>query len=543
MKPLARSHALIAETSLGRLAVENGGGQHEESLRNPRREGTHSMLETTRRDFIKTTAAGVACLAAGATSTETAFAADELGSLDATAQAELVRQGKVKAVELVEAAIARIERLNPKVNAVVTKTFDQAIDRAKSGVSGPFAGVPYLIKDLTPNKGVRVTFGSEFFKDNIATFSTEIVKRTEASGLITIGKSNTPEFGLVPITEPKLFGPTRNPWNLELTSGGSSGGAAAAVAAGMVPMAHASDGGGSIRIPASCCGVFGMKITRGRNPDAPNPNPDGLSVQHCVSRSVRDSAALLDATRGPMPGDIWWALPPARPYVDEVKTEPKKLQIAFLTTDYAGGAIHPDCKAAVEQTAKICADLGHHVDEASAPVDGVACRDAFRLLWVGRVGSLLRSAAKTLGRKPDRDMFEPYTWALGDVNDKLTPADARSAHDLLLRTGYQIAEFMKNYDVILTSTMGLPPLRVGELDLEHPSEMANEKIGAFVPYTWIFNVTGQPAMSVPLVWNAAGVPIGSHFVGRFGEEGLLFQLAGQLERAKPWAGKRPQSLG
>jgi amidase len=495
------------------------------------------MFETTRREFLGTTAAGLAALAVG-NQARTGFAADELAALDATALADLVRKRQVTPLEIVEATIARIEKLNPRINAVVTKSYEQAIDRAKGSVGdGPFAGVPYLLKDLVPNKGMRLTFGSRFFKDNVATFSTELVKRTEASGLIVLGKTNTPEFGLVPVTEPKLFGPTRNPWNLELTPGGSSGGAAAAVASGMVPMAHASDGGGSIRIPASCCGVFGMKISRGRNPDAPTPNPDGLSVQHCVSRSVRDSAALLDATRGPVAGDIWWAPPPARPYVEEVKIEPKKLRIAFTTKDLSGNSIHPDCKAAVEQTAKACADLGHRVEEVALPIDGVATRDAFRLLWIGRVGSLIRGATKTLGRTPDRDMFEPWTWRLGEVNNSLTPADARNAWNVLLTTAYEIAQFMTTHDVILTSTLGRPPLAIGELDFDKGSDETNAKVTEFVPYTWMFNATGQPAMSVPLYWNADGMPIGSHFVGRQGEEGLLFQLAGQLERARPWAGR------
>jgi amidase len=500
------------------------------------------MLPTTRREFLGTTGAALAGLAIPAALARRAFAADDFSKLDATALAELVRSRKASPLEIVQATIARIERLNPKINAVVTQTFKQAIERAKAPPGdGPFAGVPYLIKDLTPNKGVRLTFGSVFFRDNVATFSTELVKRSEASGLNIVGKTNTPEFGLVPVTEPKLFGPTRNPWNLDLTAGGSSGGAAAAVASGMVPMAHASDGGGSIRIPASCCGVFGMKISRGLNPDAPTPNPDGLSVQHCVSRSVRDSARLLDVTRGPVAGDIWWAPPAERPYAEEVNREPKKLRIALLTKDLSGEPIHADCKDAVEQAAKLCGDLGHHVEEVTLPVDGNAARDAFRLLWIGRVGSLIRSATKTLGRMPDRDQFEGWTWQLNDINNTVTPADARSAASLLLTAAYQIAEFMQSHDVILTSTLGIPPLRVGELDLTNQPDEANAKIGRFVPYTWLFNATGQPAMSVPLYWNAQGVPIGTHFVGRFAEDGLLFQLAGQLERARPWAGRFPDA--
>lgn len=503
------------------------------------------MLQTTRRDFLKTAVAGAAMFGMGGQVTRRASAAEQFAGLDALGQAELVKKKQVKPVELVEAAIARIEKLNPQINAVVTKIFEQAIDRAKGPVGdGPFAGVPYLIKDLLPYKGARHTYGSKFYAKNISKVAPELVKRSEEAGLIVVGKTNTPEFGMVPITEPKLFGATHNPWNLDLTPGGSSGGAAAAVAAGMVPMAHASDGGGSIRIPASCCGVFGMKISRGRNPDFPVPNPEGVSVQHCVSRSVRDSAALLDVTQGPVPGERWWTAPPTRSYLEEVTTEPGKLKIAYTTKDFAGNDIHPDCVAAVETTVKLCRDLGHEVEEVSIPIDGSGTREAFLAIWAGIAGTAIRTATQILGREPNRDDFELATWQLADVNDSLTPADVRIAWNTLLTAGFKIAEFMQKYDVILTSVVGLPPLKIGELDFENGYDTARVTVTKFVPYTPVFNATGQPAMSVPLYWNKAGVPIGSHFVGRLGEEALLFRLAGQLERTQPWANRwAPHSAG
>ena len=306
---------------------------------------------------------------------------DEFAFMDATAQAELVHQRQVKPIELLDAAIERIERLNPSINAVITPMYDQARAAASGHIpEGPFTGVPFLVKDLWPSyAGVRLAKGSAFLRDYIADHDCELVIRLKRAGLITLGKTNTPEFGLLPTTEPRLFGPTRNPWGLERTVGGSSGGSAAAVAAGMVAMANASDGGGSIRIPSSCCGVFGLKPTRGRNPLGPDYGElmGGLSSEHAVTRSVRDSAALLDATSGPDVGDPYWAPPPKRPFLKVLKAKTRRLRIAFAVAAPIQIPVHPDCVAAVREAAALCADLGHHVDEASPVVDGELMVRAF----------------------------------------------------------------------------------------------------------------------------------------------------------------------
>ena len=310
---------------------------------------------------------------------------DDLAFLDATAQAELVRRKEVQAIELVEAAIERIERLNPELNAVVTKMYEQAHAVATGELpDGPFAGVPFLLKDLgAPYDGVRMTLGTNLLRDFVPSHDSEFVARLKRAGLIILGKSNTPEFGLLPTTEPHLFGPCRNPWDTNRTTGGSSGGSAAAVAAGLVPMAHANDGGGSIRIPASCCGLFGLKPTRARNPLGPDFGDlmSGLVIDHAVTRSVRDSAALLDATSGPDVGDPYWAPPPERPFLQEVGADPGRLRIASTTTAATGVPVHADCVSAVRDAVALCADLGHEVVEAAPTVPGELVAQAFMTVW------------------------------------------------------------------------------------------------------------------------------------------------------------------
>ncbi|MCP4667725.1 MAG: amidase, partial [Deltaproteobacteria bacterium] len=299
---------------------------------------------------------------------------EDLALLDATAQADLVRRKEVKASELVEAAIDRIERVNPELNAVVTPMYDEARDAVKAGpTDGPFAGVPFLLKDLlAAYKGVRMTLGSTLMRDFVPDHDSELVRRLKRAGLVIVGKTNTPEFGILPTTEPRLFGPCRNPWDRERTTGGSSGGSAAAVAAGMVPMAHGNDGGGSIRIPASCCGLFGLKPTRGRNPLGPDFGDimGGLVAEHAITRSVRDSARLLDATSGPDVGDPYWAPPAERPFAQEVGADPGRLRIAFTVEATTGVEIHADCVNAVKDAAGLCAELGHEVVEAAPEVAG-----------------------------------------------------------------------------------------------------------------------------------------------------------------------------
>ena len=463
---------------------------------------------------------------------------DSLALLDATAQAELVRKKEVQPIELVEAAIARIEGLNPTLNAVVTPMYELARTAAAEKVpDGPFKGVPFLLKDIIASyAGVKMSLGSNLLKDFVPDHDSELVLRLKRAGLIVVGKTNLPEFGILPTTEPQLFGPCCNPWDTEVTTGGSSGGAAAAVASGMVPMAHASDGGGSIRIPASCCGVFGLKPTRGRNPLGPDFGDvfSGLVAEHAVTRSVRDSAALLDATSGPDVGDPYWAPPCERSFLQEVETDPGSLRIAFTTQSGTHAPVHQDCIHAVEASAKLCADLGHAVEEAKLNIDGEQVVRAFAILWSAGCASILKS----LGVK--KDQVEPLTWTLGEMGSHYDAADYVNALQTLQRVSRDVARFFLDYDVLLTPTLAEPPVALGTFDspLENPLH-GFHRSGLFAPFTPLYNITGQPAMSVPLFWNADNLPVGSHFVGRFGDEATLFQLAAQLEKARPWVDRRP----
>jgi amidase len=469
---------------------------------------------------------------------------DEIAVLDATAQAEMVRRKQLKPMEIVDAAIARIERLNPALNAVVTPMFEEARAVASGSLpDGPFRGVPFLLKDLLATyASVRMTSGSSFLRDFVPDHDSELVARLKRAGLIIVGKTNTPEFGILPTTEPRLFGPTRNPWDPTRTPGGSSGGSAAAVAAGMVAMAHANDGGGSIRIPSSCCGVFGLKPTRGRNPLGPDFGDlmSGLVAEHAVTRSVRDSAALLDATSGPDIGGPYYAQPPARPFVQEVGADPGKLRIAFKTAP-TGISIHADCIRAVEEAAKLCADFGHEVSEAAPAVDGSRFSEAFMTVWsVGTAQSMERSAMRT-GRMPTPGDFEELTWALAEQGRGVTGPTYLLAVNQLQYMARQIARFFVNYDVWLTPTLAAPPLPLGSFEPQPGNPLFGlQRATAFVPFTPLCNATGQPAMSVPLYWNAEGLPVGTHFVGRFGDEATLIRLAAQLEAARPWAARRPK---
>jgi len=469
---------------------------------------------------------------------------DDFAFLDATAQAELVRRREVKAIELVDAAIERIERLNPTLNAVVTPMYEQARTAATSEMPhGPFTGVPFLLKDLLASYGgVRMTLGSTFLRDFVPDHDSELVARLKRAGLVILGKTNTPEFGILPTTEPRLFGPSCNPWNTGRTTGGSSGGSAAAVAAGLVPMAHGGDGGGSIRIPASCCGVFGLKPTRARNPLGPDFGDvfGGLVVEHAVTRSVRDSAALLDATSGPDVGDPYWAPPPARPFLQEVGADPGRLRIAFSTQAPTGAAVHADCVSAVRDAASLCADVGHEVVEAAPEVAGELLIQAFITLWSAGCAWTIDGMALVTGRTPTPDRFEPLTWALYEMGRQQSASAYLLAVTVLQRVARDIARFLVNFDVWLTPTLAEPPVPLGTFD--SPAENPLQgllRAAAFMPFTPICNVTGQPAMSVPLFWNADGLPVGTHFTGRFGDEATLFRLGAQLEAARPWTERRP----
>ncbi|MFQ5915688.1 MAG: amidase [Nitrospinota bacterium] len=469
---------------------------------------------------------------------------DDLALLDAIDQAGLVRKREVTALELVEAAIGRIERLNPALNAVVTPMYEHAREVAAGPVpDGPFAGVPFLLKDfLAEYAGVRFTEGTAFLRDYVPDEDSELVKRYKRAGLIVVGKTNTPELAIGATTEPRLFGPTHNPWDTTRTPGGSSGGSAAAVAAGMVPMAHGNDAGGSIRIPASCCGVFGLKPTRARNPLGPHYGDlfSGLVAEHALTRSVRDSAALLDATSGPDLGDPYWAPPPARPFLREVSADPGRLRIAFITQAPLGTEVHPDCVAAVRDAARLCSELGHEVVEAAPSVDGERLWQAFTTVLCAGFSWAVEDWARRTGRTPAADFFEPFVWGFTERGRRISAPDYLLALQDLQRLTRDIARFFADYDAWLTPTLGEPPAPLGTFSFsgDDPLEL-RRRVAAFSPFTYVSNVTGQPAMSVPLYWNGDGLPVGTHFLGRFGEEAILFRLASQLEAARPWGGRRP----
>jgi amidase len=470
--------------------------------------------------------------------------ATELATLDATGQAELVRRGELTAVELVESAISRIEALNPTLNAVVATAYEQALAGTAANPTGPLAGVPYLLKDLVCEcAGMPFSQSSRYLAGNVSAVDSELVVRLRRAGLIILGKTNTPEFGLAPTTEPELHGPTCNPWELDRSTSGSSGGSAAAVAAGMVPAAHASDLGGSIRYPASACGLFGLKPSRARNPLGPDYGDvlGGSGVEHAVTRSVRDSAALLDATSGPGVGDPYYAPPRARPYVEEVGRDPGRVRIAWTARTADGDLGHPDCVAAVEDAALLCASLGHEVVEAEPPAIPPAVTEAIGTLIGAATAWIMRSCIRRVGRQPGPDDIEPLTRALWERGEQVSAAAYLTAVQDIQRFSRVMEHYLTAVDLILTPTMSTPPLPLGEIR-STPEEpwRSMEVSGQMVRYAGVIaNLTGGPAMSVPLWWNADGMPIGVHFLGRFGDEATLFRLASQLESARPWEHRLP----
>ncbi|MEE9280161.1 MAG: amidase [Myxococcota bacterium] len=464
---------------------------------------------------------------------------------DAVGLAELVARGEVSPTELLEAAIARMEERNPKLNAVVIPLLDEAHAAIARGLpSGPLRGVPFLLKDLGAHyAGARMSSGSRLFEDFVSDRDSELTARYKRAGLVVFGRSASPELGLTTTTESILFGKTRNPWNLERTTGGSSGGAAAAVAGGIVPCAHASDGGGSIRIPASCCGLFGLKPTRARIPLGPHmgENWSGMSTVHAVTRSVRDSAALLDASHGAALGDPYWAPPPERPYSDEVGRPPGRLRIALQTQTFTGADTHPDCVTAAADAAKLCADLGHEVAEAALTIDRAQLARATGPIIGASILSLLEDRAQALGRPFGEGDVEPLTYLMAKRAESAGAAAYARAIRGLHAVGRVVAAFFERYDVLLTPTLAVPPLPLGgPLALTHsdPEEHAAALLRT-IGFTQLFNAAGNPAMSVPLFWNGDGLPIGAQFAGRFGDEATLLRLAAQLEEARPWSERRP----
>lgn len=493
---------------------------------------------------------------------------DEYIRRDATALAKLVRTGEVTPRELIDVAVERLELVNPTINAVVRRMDDEA--RAMAGSvdrNAPFAGVPFLAKDLLSNyAGHPTSRASRLTADMVQDDDTELVRRVRATGVCVLGKTSLPEFGLLPSTEPELWGTCRNPWSLERTPGGSSGGSAAAVAGGIAPMASGGDGAGSIRMPASCCGLFGLKPTRGRIPPGPRDGEPwrGFATEHVLTRSVRDSAAMLDATHGTEPGAAYQIPAPQRPFVREVGADPGPLRIAWTTAPLVGSteAAHPDCVNAVADAAGLLADLGHHVAQETPAIDGAALARAFLYMMIGEVGADFEDIAAALGRRPRRHEVEPLTWALGLVSKAIGARELALALRVLERCGKTVGRFFADYDILVTPTVRTPPPEIGALPPTRTERRQLRFLGAFgsgrlvrvaglldrmadsafdfVGWTPVFNVSGQPAMSVPLAWNESGLPIGVHFAARAGEEATLLRLAGQLERARPWFNRLPE---
>jgi amidase len=471
---------------------------------------------------------------------------DDLGLLDATEQAALVKAKSVKPRELVKAAIKRIEERNPTINAVTAIAFETALEAADR-VKGdePFAGVPLLLKDhLAACKELPSTESSTFLRGYRPGFDSEIVRRLRKGGFIILGRTNVPEYAILPTTEPRLFGATRNPWDITRSTGGSSGGSAAAVASRMVAVAHGNDGGGSIRVPASCCGVFGLKPTRGRNPLGPTYGEliGGMVAEHALTVTVRDSAAMLDVTAGADVGDPYWAPPNARPFTTEVGAPLAPLRIGFTTKALFGDdiAVHPDCVAAVDRAVSVCQDLGQRVEEARPQFNSQLLSSALDIVASSGDAASLADWSRTVGKPLLEGSVEPESWALYRSGKSYSAVDYVLARQDMHLISRQIARFFDKYDVLITPVIAEPPLPLGSFESTSDNPNAAwEKCLAFVPFTPIANVTGQPAMSVPLHWNREGLPIGIHFLGRFGEEGTLFSLAGQLEEAVPWKTRLP----
>jgi amidase len=474
--------------------------------------------------------------------------ASQLAGLDLIGQAALVRAGDARPRELVEAAIERMDAVNPRINAVVARLDEAAVanaarlERAGALPDGPLAGAPFLVKDLGgAMAGIPDTWGSRALVGNIPKRDSPLVTRYREAGLVIVGRTNTPEFGNHSTTEPELYGPTRNPWDPSRTVGGSSGGSAAAVAAGIVPAAHGGDGAGSLRIPASCCGVFGFKPSRGRVSNAPgNGGTAGLAVRHAISRSVRDNAALLDVAAGPLPGDLYTAPAPSRRFLDEVGRDPGTLRIGWTTTPPIDVPVDADCVAAVRAAADLLVSLGHDVEEAAPTFDGSVLVGPLGTVWAINNTEDVRFCDAVLGRPTRDDELEITTRELADFGRTRTALDLVEATNAFAAATRQFVRFFDDHDVWLTPTLARRPEPLGVLNRSVGGALAWQHFDdSFNPWNPIANICGVPAMSVPLHWTADGLPIGVLLTGRYGDEAMLFRLAGQLEGARPWASRWP----
>jgi amidase len=468
------------------------------------------------------------------------MAFDDYSRHDALGLAALIAKRKLKASEVIDAAIARAEALNPKLNAIVFTAYDEARAMAGGKLSrGAFTGVPTLLKDMRAHVvGWPTRSGSRFIPAIPSVQDSTLVARFKAAGLVPFGKTNVPELGILPTTECKLYGPAHNPWNLDHSPGGSSGGSAACVAAGIVPIAHATDGGGSIRIPASACGLVGLKASRGRITQGPHiaDATSGLSIDGVVTRSVRDTAAALDAMCGVDYGDPYFALPPEGSYLDGIRRKPKRLRIAFSTKMLNGTAHDPEVTAAVKKTAKLCESLGHIVVEADPPIDAGGVVNAFSTVWAANVAYAIELTRQQTGVAPTLDNIEGLTMGLYERGKAISAVQMTMARQTMMQCGRQFAKWHEIHDVWLTATLGRPPMKLGTIDVDETDlQKGFAPNFGYVPFTSLQNSAGTPGINLPLNWSKDGLPLGVQFTARAGGEMTLLKLAAELEKASPWA--------
>ncbi|MFI4985178.1 MAG: amidase [Solirubrobacterales bacterium] len=457
--------------------------------------------------------------------------------------ASMVRSGEVSARELVQCSLDRIEELNPTLNAFVQVDAEGALaaaDLLKPGDERPFAGVPIAIKNNRPVKGLRLTYGCSLMADYICDYDHNVTRRLRDAGFMIVGTTTLPEYGILPTSEARLFGPTRNPWDLQRTPGGSSGGAAAAVTAGIVPVAHGNDGGGSIRIPAACCGLVGLKASRGRVSVAPELGDSSLTIDGVLTRTVADTAAILDVLAGYEPGDATWAPPPSEPFAQSAGTEPGRLRIAMTSLPPVPDAVvDPICARAVDEAAELLRSLGHEVEEVDPPWQADGLRELFGVVFSNHIALSIAYSATIAGRDPTAEDMEPMSWAIFSMIGKLGAVQGMAAAVQLQAFARRLVSFLSPYDALLTPALAERPLPLGTLDTAAPEPMATfTRSGLFTPFTPVFNANGQPGISLPLFEGEDGLPLGVQIVGRPAGEAALLALASQLEEAQPWAARR-----
>ncbi len=458
--------------------------------------------------------------------------------------AEMVRSGEISSRELVQTSLQRIEELNPMLNAFVQVDADGALaaaERVGAGDERPFAGVPIAIKNNRPVKGLRLTYGCELMADHIAPYDHNITRRLRDAGFVIVGTTTLPEYGILPVSEARMFGPTRNPWDLQRTPGGSSGGAAAAVAAGLVPVAHGNDGGGSIRIPAACCGLVGLKPARGRISAAPELGDSSLGIDGVLTRTVSDTAAILDVLAGYEPGDATWAPPPAEPFASAAAVAPGRLRIAATTlAPVPDAAVDPLAARAVTDAAELLRSLGHEVEQVDPPWQDAPLRELFGVVFSSHIALSIAYSGRVAGREPTAEDMEAMSWAIFSMIGKLGAIESMGANVALQSFARRLVAFLDPYDALLTPALAERPLPLGTLDTDAPDPMATfTRSGLFTPFTPVFNASGQPGISLPLYEGEDGLPLAVQLVGRPAGEAQLLALSAQLEAARPWAQRRP----